>query len=72
MTWLASLLARALRLAGHPRGPLPAERFDFRLARDLGMTVAQLRRMAVSEYVAWVALAVVEREEAAAEAARRR
>lgn len=45
--------------------PDAAERaFSFRLARDLGMTVAELeRRMSAAEFVEWVAYYVAENKE---------
>jgi hypothetical protein len=47
---------------GHPE---EAERvFTFRLARDLGMTVAELeRRLSVREFAEWVAFYVAESRE---------
>lgn len=68
--WSRGVRRVAVRCPGHPRGPLPGPRSDFHLARELGMTVADLRRrMSVREYVEWCALANVEaRERAMAQA----
>lgn len=72
MLWLYALLYRGRRLAGHPDGPLPSEHADYRLARDLGKLVVEVRRMPVWEFAGWVAFYAVEREEAERAAARRR
>lgn len=58
----------------NPDGPLPGIRSDFVLARELGMTVGELRRrMSVREFMQWCALYAVEaRERAEAQARARR
>ena len=72
MAKLYHLLGRALRMAGHPTGPLPGVIADYHLARSLGMLVVDVRRMPVWEFAGWIALNVVEAEAAArAQAARR-